>query len=138
MKDPGPYGPLRMSQLCAKYGMKPVCDHRAYCRTDAQALYLGQTHHMAYRPHRYNNNFMPPGFSAIRGKWDGLCSYTAAANGNYALCNIPKNTHAWRHPGQANPGFICAKMSTFQATLGGRNEVGSKTYDFDVDYLSTL
>ena len=32
---------------------------------------------------------------------------TRNANGNYALCNIPINTHAWRHPGQYNPGFMC-------------------------------
>merc|ERR1711964_773218 len=64
---------------------------------------------IAYRPHRRNNNYMPEGFSAIASKWDNLCSYTANANGNYALCNIPINTHAWRHPGQYNPGFMCGK-----------------------------
>ena len=50
---------------------------------------------------------MPPGFEVIRDKWNNLCAYTGNANGNYALCNIPINTHAWRHPGQYNPGFMC-------------------------------
>ena len=92
---------------CSAYGMKPVCDHRSYCGTDSKAVFLGQTHHMAYKPHRRNNNYAPAGLASIQHYWDGLCSYTGSARGNYALCNIPKNTHAWRNPGQANPGFIC-------------------------------
>merc|ERR1712072_332880 len=43
--------------------------------------------------------------------WSNLCSYTNNANRNYALCNIPANTHAWRHPGQYNPGFVCGKVA---------------------------
>jgi hypothetical protein len=100
----------RMIEACNKVGMKPVCDHRAYCRNDKNSLNIGQTHHIAYKPHRNNNNYMPGGFAAIADMWDGLCSYTANANGNYALCNIPINTHAWRHPGQVNPGFICGTV----------------------------
>ena len=60
------------------------------------SIFLGQTHHIAYRPHRNNNNYMPGGFAAIRDNWNGLCSYTARANGNYALCNIPTNSHSWQ------------------------------------------
>jgi hypothetical protein len=92
---------------CNKYGMMPVCDHRAYCRNDKKALYIGQDHHLAYKPHRNNNRYMPNGFSKIRNNWNDLCSYTANANGNYALCNIPSNRHAWRRVEQYNPGFIC-------------------------------
>jgi len=105
-----------MIEACNKIGMKPVCDHRNYCRNDKKSLYLGQTHHVAYKPHRNNNSFMPGGFAAIADMWDGLCSYTANANRNYALCNIPINTHAWRHPGQANPGFICGAKYGKKAT----------------------
>jgi len=126
----------RMIEACNNIRMKPVCDHRSYCGKDTKAIFLGQTHHLAYRPHRNNNNYSPPGLAAVRDKWNGLCSYTGNARGNYALCNVPINTHAWRTPGQYNPGFICAKIQTFQATLGGRNEVGSNTYDFTVVSLS--
>merc|ERR1711990_755550 len=121
----------RMIEACNKVGMKPVCDHRAYCRNDKNSLNIGQTHHIAYKPHRNNNNYMPGGFAAIADMWDGLCSYTANANGNYALCNIPINTHAWRHQGQVNPGFICAKPASFTfkqykfAITGLKNRRGS-------------
>merc|ERR1712028_304149 len=101
----------RMVDSCKQYGMKPVCDHRNYCKNDKKSLYIGQTHHLAYAPHRNNNGYMPSGFKAIASKWSNLCSYTNNANRNYALCNIPSNTHAWRHPGQYNPGFVCGKVA---------------------------
>merc|ERR1711990_975853 len=128
----------RMIEACNKVGMKPVCDHRAYCRNDKNSLNIGQTHHIAYKPHRNNNNYMPGGFAAIADMWDGLCSYTARANGNYALCNIPINTHAWRHPGQYNPGFVCGKEipSIFVATLQGKNGVKTAKYQFRKTTLS--
>ena len=100
-----------MVEQCSKLGMKPVCDNRIYCRDDAKSLYLGQDRHIAYKPHRISNKYMPQGFASIASKWDGLCSYTAKANTNYALCNIPANTHAWRHPGQYNPGFVCGRVA---------------------------
>ena len=28
--------------------MKPVCDHPNYCKSDKEALYIGQTHHMSH------------------------------------------------------------------------------------------
>jgi hypothetical protein len=89
--------------------MKPVCDHPSYCRNDANSIYIGQTYHLAYRPHRNNNNYIPTGFANIRDMWNNLCTYTRNANGNYALCNIPINSHSWRHPGQTDPGFMCAR-----------------------------
>merc|ERR1711990_1340618 len=102
----------RMVDSCKQYGMKPVCDHPSYCRNDkSRSLYIGQSGHLAYAPHRNNNNYAPKGFAAIASKWSNLCSYTNNANRNYALCNIPANTHAWRHPGQYNPGFVCGKVA---------------------------
>jgi hypothetical protein len=125
----GAYSDLMIAQ-CATFGMKPVCDHRSYCDGDKNAVFLGQTHHLAYKPHRNNNNFAPSGFSRIRNQWNGKCSYTGAANGNYALCNIPANSHSWRHPGQANPGFICATGATFTATIRAKNGAPTETYEF--------
>merc|ERR1711881_733810 len=118
----------RMVQECKKQAMKPVCDHPNYCRNDAASVYLGQSGHLAYKPHRYNNNYSPPGLDGIRNKWNGLCSYTRNANGNYALCNIPVNTHAWRHPGQANPGFVCAAFDITNVKLGAKNGVSAREY----------
>merc|ERR1711939_1137354 len=128
----------RMIEQCKAIGMKPVCDHPSYCQNDVKSVFIGQRHHLAYRPHRVNNNYMPSGFSAIRDKWNGLCSYTANANRNYALCNIPINTHAWRTPGQYNPGFVCGKEvpSIFVATLQGKNGVKTAKYEFRKATLS--
>merc|ERR1719336_2249298 len=86
---------------------------------------------MAYKPHRDNQGFFPGGFMQIRNRWLGLCSYTNAANGNYALCNIPENTHAWKTAAQANPGFICAiKSACVEVSLGAKNGVAAETYRF--------
>ena len=121
-----------MLRACKGFGMRPVCDHPSYCKNDAGAMYIGQQQHLglykhltfhgvqhcgfvehnspraefaaAYAPHRNNPSFMPGGFTAIKDKWDGLCSYTARANKDKALCNIPTNTHTWKTPRQANPG----------------------------------
>ena len=107
----GSYSSLMVSE-CAKYTMKPVCDHPSYCRNDGNALYLGQAHHIAYWPHRNIMSWFPSGWNQIYMKFHNLCVYTNNANGNYALCNIPTNTHAWRTPSQYNPGFICGRSGT--------------------------
>ena len=49
----GKYGDI-MIKDCAKVGMKPVCDHPSYCKTDSKAVYIGQSHHVAYPGHRHN------------------------------------------------------------------------------------
>eukprot|EP01048_Picozoa_sp_COSAG05_P012879 COSAG05_NODE_1324_length_5186_cov_10.020244_1_plen_250_part_10 len=130
-----------MVEACGKLSMKPVCDHPRYCRTDCKAVYLGQIRHIAYPPHRNNNNYMPAGFAAIASKWTGLCSYTANANRNYAVCNIPTNTYTWRTASQANPGFMCANSTWsdtdtwssggfFKQTLGAKNGVAAREWTF--------
>jgi hypothetical protein len=99
-----------MIKECAKLKMKPVCDYPSYCKTDKNALYIGQSGHLAYLPHRNTASYLPAGFAEISDNWNGLCSYTAATNGAYALCNIPVHTHAWRTPAQYNPGFMCGAI----------------------------
>merc|ERR1740123_507994 len=85
-----------MVEECSARGMKPVCDHPSYCRNDKKALYIGQKHHIAYRPHRQTTSYFPKGWKEISGAWDGMCSYTAG-HGTGALCNYPLNTHSWQH-----------------------------------------
>ena len=102
-----------MREVCNDLGMKPVCDHPSYCRNDGLSLWIGQSSHLSHKGTRNNNNYSPGGFAAIRDRWNGLCVYTNNARGNYALCNIPINSHAWRHPGQWNPGFMCGRRNTF-------------------------
>ena len=114
----GSYTANMISQ-CKKEGMKPVCDHPNYCRNDANAIYIGQTNHISYRPHRLNNNYMPTGFKSVENLFQGRCVYTANANGNYALCNIPGNSHSWRNPSQADVGFVCAKAIVVEGDPDG-------------------
>eukprot|EP01048_Picozoa_sp_COSAG05_P012597 COSAG05_NODE_1275_length_5306_cov_1.982719_1_plen_155_part_00 len=99
----------RMIEECKKLDMKPVCDHPNYCRNDTDAIYIGQSHHIAYAPHRRNNNYMPTGFKSVEKLFQGRCVYTANANGNYALCNNPGYSHSWKTPATANSGFVCAR-----------------------------
>ena len=66
-----------MIDECKKHGMKPVCDHPAYCKNDAKALYIGQSEHLAYAPHRETSHYFPAGWSGVlRRAWEGQCSYT--------------------------------------------------------------
>jgi len=105
-----------MIKDCKALGMKPVCDHPHYCKSDSQSLYLGQDHHIAYPGHRNNGGYFPKGWSAVSKWWDGLCSYTARAHGKYALCNIPTNTHSWQSPASAYKNFICGKYKEAPCT----------------------
>merc|ERR1712216_638805 len=99
-----------MIKDCGKAGMKPVCDHPSYCKTDKNAIYLGQNEHIAYPGHRNDKNRMPSGFDKIAKQWNGLCSYTAGANGNHALCNVPSNTHSWQNANGPVAKFMCGKV----------------------------
>ena len=106
----------RMREECKKHDMKPICDHPSYCRNDANAVYIGHSNHISYRPHRRNNNWMPGSFYKIESKFNNLCVYTNNANGNNALCNIPINSHQWRNPGQSyayTRYFMCGRVRLF-------------------------
>jgi len=97
----------QMKAHCSKVGMRPVCEHRNYCKNDKAALYLGQTHHLGYPGHRYNTGWFPSGWTSIRAEWNGMCNYAAKVQGGgNALCNLPGNSHSWQGTGY-NPGFIC-------------------------------
>ena len=134
----GRYSDVMMKD-CAKIGMKPVCDHPNYCKNSKKSIYLGQTHHIAYPGHRNNNGFFPSGWSAVAKKWDGLCSYTESANGNHALCNVPSNTHSWQAPSSKYKSFMCGTVdgAPFTVSLGSKNGVPQRTYDFQLMKAST-
>ena len=123
-----------MIKDCAKIGMKPICDHPSYCKGDVNSIYIGQDHHIAYAGHRNNGGYFPKGWSTIARQWDGLCSYTASANGNHALCNVPSNTHSWQHPGTKYKKFMCGTYegAPFSVKLGAKNGVKAAFYDFQV------
>ena len=131
----GKYSQLMVAG-CSKIGMKPVCEHRAYCYKDKDSVFLGQTHHISYPPHRRNKAWFPSGWMDIQQKFAGLCYYSAKVQGGgNALCNRPINTHSWQGPNY-NPGFPCARGELFTATLGAKNGVKGKDYAFEVVFLS--
>jgi hypothetical protein len=98
-----------MRDDCSAIGMKPVCDHPSYCKTDGASLYIGQSNHLAYPLHRRTASYNPSGFDKIQSHWDGLCSYTNHANGK-AVCQQGNSDIAWQYPTH-NPGFICGKAA---------------------------
>ena len=54
--------------------------------------------------------YFPSGWSNVdKKKFQGWCFYTANANGNNALCNIPTNTNSWRPP-NTSYSYVCAKI----------------------------
>ena len=79
-----------------------------------------------------SGRYFPSGWSSVAKNWDGLCSYTASANGNHALCNIPTNTHSWQNPGSAYKKFMCGKVdgAPFTALLQSKNGVPAREYEF--------
>jgi len=121
-----------LRQGCSGIGMTPVCDHPSYCKNDKLSLYIGQSGHLSHPSHRNNNGYSPAGFAGIRDKFKGLCFYANNAAGARGLCNIPINSHSWRYPNQANPGFLCGKedVTIFGATLGARGGVKANSYVF--------
>ena len=121
-----------MITVCSKLGMKPVCEHRAYCLNDKNSIFIGQTHHLSYPPHRRNKGWVPAGFPSVSDNWRGLCNYAAKVQGGgNALCNIPINSHSWQGTSR-NPGFMCARGAVFYATLQGKNGVRSNDYMFEI------
>merc|ERR1719499_1955507 len=103
-----------MINECKKLGMKPLCNHPSYCKTDAASIYIGQSHHIAYPPHRDNNSYFPAGWAAVRDNMlysvgDPFCVYSAKANGRNALCQVG-NSHAWKVPAQGLR-YVCVKRN---------------------------
>ena len=127
-----------MISACNDVDMKPVCEHRSYCGGDPKSLFLGQDHHISYPGHRNNKGYNPDGWLEIANRWNGLCVYANTAASSRGLCNIPINTHSWRTPGQADPGFVCGKQffDRFEGSLGARNGVSARKYLFQTMTLT--
>ena len=95
---------------------------------------------LQYPPHRKQEVRRIKGLSAIRDKFKGRCVYSGKGSKGRALCNIPVNSHSWRKPSQANPGFLCAKIvdGMFTISLGGKNGVRAHSYQFKIANLDRL
>ena len=73
-----------MIQDCAKVGMKPVCDHPSYCKTDSKAVYIGQSHHVAYPGHRHNGGCAATSSSIAQACGASACGVSAGTDAQAA------------------------------------------------------
>ena len=72
----GKYSDIMIND-CKKIGMKPVCDHPSYCKTDKNAVYIGQSHHLAHGGHRGTSSCAAASLVCA----PGACSATGAGHG---------------------------------------------------------
>eukprot|EP00937_MAST-01D_sp_MAST-1D-sp2_P007082 g7082.t1 len=135
IRETGTYDQIQLD-TCNAIGMKPVCDHGVYCATDTEAIFLGQEHHIAYKPHRDTAAYFPGGWHAVKDMFNGLCTYTSDHHLNHhdvhaeSLCNIPLDTHAWKKITEANVGFMCASVGTVTPpqNFGQRQQYSKATF----------
>merc|ERR1719271_1653153 len=93
------------------HGWKPVCDHPSYCRNDRRALYIGQSHHLAYGGH-WHNNYMPHGLMVWKNRFrqNGMCFFTGNHGGKHRDLCAHGNSHTWRTAVQ-NRYYMCGKVT---------------------------
>ena len=82
-------------ETCAAIGMKPVCDHGDFCVNDGSAIFIGQDHHIAYKPHFNNAAYFPGGWNTVKNMFENTCLYTAHYNGHHQTLCLSGNTDAW-------------------------------------------
>ena len=120
-----------MKTLCAKHGMKPVCDYYGYCNNDTNAVYLGQNngYFISNRgSYRHSFAYFPKGWKAIANKFGGNPLKSVRSNGpkmNYydhcfyngnsasagrGLCGTATTSHNWYYPYQY-AGFMCGSVN---------------------------
>merc|ERR550537_752969 len=87
---------------CNKVGMKPVCDHPSYCKSDGRSIYIGQSHHLGYGGH-WNNAYLPSGLMKLKGslRQHNMCFFTGPHGGNHQALCATGNSHQWRQPTQS-------------------------------------
>jgi hypothetical protein len=121
---------------CAKRGMKPLCDHPSYCKSDPRATYIGQTNHISYGPHRNQDSYFPKGWSDLKGKFPSdFCTFTGPHGGTAKSLCTHGSSHAWRTATE-NPEIMCVKAPPykpdppFAGTLGSKNAANAGKYTF--------
>jgi hypothetical protein len=98
-----------MVNECNKIGMKPLCDHPSYCKNDPKSTYIGQTHHIAYYPHRNVGGYFPSGWDNLKGKFtNDFCTYTAQHGGSHQSLCTNGGSHSW-YQASSRPDIMCVK-----------------------------
>ena len=120
-----------MVYMCKRFGMKPVCDDPAACKSDPASLYIGQTGKLTSAAGRSAKGGAPKGFEKYARRWEGKCGYSG--KGKPAMCAAEKGKPTPAATADVtNPGFICGKRSddTLSAFLGSRNGAMAGLYVF--------
>merc|ERR1712232_1124564 len=105
--------------------MKPLCDNPSYCKTDEKSVYIGQTNHIAHKPHRDIDSYFPDGWSELKEKFpQTFCTYTAKGNGNNALCTTGAG-HAWKSVAD-NKEIVCARAPPYKQDPPFEGDIGDK------------
>ena len=76
--------------------MKPLCDHPSYCKTDTLSWYVGQSHHIAYPPHRNNDSYFPSGILFIFGIVNLIFSFVIGTVNHNLLGGIVLKSKGWK------------------------------------------
>jgi len=100
-----------MVDECKQLGMKPVCDHPKFCRSDAKALYIGQKGHISLKSHRHVASYSPSGWASVRDKFEGMCLYTGNAKKDGSVLCQRGNAQAWKVASKTKQ-FMCGREGT--------------------------
>jgi hypothetical protein len=132
----GNYDELMIAE-CAKVDMKPLCDHPSYCRNDANAVYIGQTYHIAYLPHLNQDSYFPSGWNELKQKFPKhFCTYTGSSGGRDKTLCTNGNSHSWQAAARGYQDIMCVlppeyeQDDLFQGELGSRNGADAGLYKF--------
>ena len=100
----GKYSEL-MPYLCAKEGMKPVCNDPAACKSDPASLYIGQTGKLTSAAGRSAKGGAPKGLANASKHFAATCGYSG--KGKPVVCEGIKGGVST--PPASNPGFVCGR-----------------------------
>jgi cell division septation protein DedD len=125
-----------MIEACNTVGMKPLCDHPSYCKSNSNAGYIGQDYHIAYPPHRNQASYFPSGWEELKSKFPAeLCAYTGSSGGAHQTLCTNGNSHGWYNIKQRRD-IMCVKTppytpdQPFQGELQGKNGADGGVYKF--------
>ena len=105
----GKYSEL-MPYLCAKEGMKPVCNDPAACKSDPASLYIGQTGKLTSAAGRSAKGGAPKGLANASKHFAATCGYSG--KGKPVVCEGIKGGVST--PPASNPGFVCGRKGPSQ------------------------
>merc|ERR1712070_150678 len=106
-----------MIKTCSTIGMKPVCDHQNWCKTDARSTYIGQAHHFIVDHHgRISGNKLhfPDSWNQTEAKAHMPCEPTCCTYTN-------SHVHAYCKKADGNAHWVPLNQITDILCVGFKN-----------------